>query len=81
VAIFQVADSRGQLDDHIWEYEWKRLERHSKKAVAPIILLAYFRDVLKLGSHLGGDISLDKTIEESRNNAKKMGKTRGCIPR
>jgi hypothetical protein len=57
------------------------LDRHSKKAVAPIIILGYFRDVLKLGSHLGGDISIEKTIEESRNNVKKVGKAKGCIPR
>ena len=81
MTFLQVADSRGLLDEHIWEYEWKRLDRHSKKAVAPIILLGYFRDVLKLGSHLGGDISIEKTIEESRNNVKKVGKAKGCIPR
>jgi hypothetical protein len=76
-----VTDTRGLLDEHIWEYEWKRLDRHSKKAVAPIILLAYFRDVLKLGSHLGGDITIEKTIEESKNNVKKVGKAKACIPR
>ena len=35
----QVKDIRGGYDEDIWEFEFKRLERHSKKAVAPIILL------------------------------------------
>jgi hypothetical protein len=39
------------------------------------------RDVEKLGNHLGFDISLEKTIEESKLNVKKIGKQRGCIPR
>ena len=27
------------LDENIWEFEWKRLEKHSKKILAPVILL------------------------------------------
>lgn len=59
----QVSTSQGMLDEHIWEFEWKRLDRHSKKAVSPIILVGYFRDVLKLGH---GDISLNRIVEESK---------------
>ena len=74
----QVTSAQGLLDEHIWEFEWKRIERHSKKAVSPIILLGYFRDVLKLGH---GDISLKRTIDESRNNVRKAGKRYKAIPR
>ena len=74
----QVTDSRGKLDEHIWEYEWKRLERHSRKAVAPILLLGYFRDVLKLGH---GDVSVDKVIDDSKENVRKSGKAHQVIPR
>ena len=45
----QVKDDRGSYDEGIWEFEFKRLERHSKKAVSPLLLLGYFRDVSKLG--------------------------------
>ena len=41
----------GTLDTEIWHHELtpgKRLSKHAKKAVAPIILLGYFRDVLRL---------------------------------
>ena len=27
------------LDENIWEFEWKRLEKHSRKILAPVILL------------------------------------------
>ena len=27
------------LDDNIWEFEWKRLQKHPKKFLAPVILL------------------------------------------
>ena len=27
------------LDENIWEFEWKRLDKHSMKILAPIILL------------------------------------------
>ncbi len=74
----QVTSSQGLLDQRIWEFEWKRLNRHSKRAVAPIIVLGYFRDVLKLGS---GDLSLHKTVEESRQAIKKVGRTHNAIPR
>ena len=74
----QVTSTHGTLDDNIWEFEWKRLERHSKKAVAPIIVLGYFRDVLKLGH---GDISLKRTIDESKVQVKKIGRSHNAIPR
>jgi hypothetical protein len=75
----QVVNGRGVLlDQQIWDFEWKRLSRHSKRAVAPIILLGYFRDVLKLG---GGDISLHKTVEDSRAEVRKIGRVRKAIPR
>lgn len=31
------------LEMGIWEFEWKRLEKHSRKAVAPMIVFGYFR--------------------------------------
>jgi hypothetical protein len=37
------------LDENIWEFEFKRLNKHKTKFLAPIILLGYFRDILKLG--------------------------------
>ncbi len=80
----QVTNTHGLLDQRIWEFEWKRLNRHSKKAVAPIILLGYFRDVLKLGlggSGGSGDISLRRTLEESKQAVKKIGKAHQAIPR
>lgn len=75
----QVKDIRGNYDEQIWEYEFKRLERLAKKAVAPIVILGYFRDVKKLGQ-FNNDILL-KTIEESQANIKKIGKNHRCIPR
>ena len=32
-----------RLELNIWEFEWKRLEKHSRKAVAPMIVFGYFR--------------------------------------
>ena len=56
---FQVASSEGKLDMWAWEHEFKRLDKHAKKAVSPIIMLGYFRDILKFGrgmdSNLGND--------------------------
>ena len=76
----QVKDINGNYDEYIWEHEFKRLERHSKKAVSPIILLGYFRDVLKLGQSVT-NLTLDKTIEESQKKIKKIGAKRKTIPR
>ena len=50
----QVKDDRGNYDEGIWEFEFKRLERHSKKAVSPLLLLGYFRDILKIGDPTQG---------------------------
>lgn len=75
----QVPGPQSLLDEHIWEYEWKRLDRHSKKAVAPILLLGYFRDILKLGNVMG-DTSLRRTIEDSQVRVRKTGKRNHCIP-
>ncbi len=69
---------QGLVDQAIWEFEWKRLNRHSKKAVAPILLLGYFRDILKLGS---GDTTLKRALEESRQEVKKIGRAHQAIPR
>jgi len=74
----QVKDVRGGLDDNIWEFEWKKLERHSRKAVAPILLLGYFIDVAKLGE---GGVSFEKVIENSQDNVRKAGKAHQVIPR
>ena len=76
----QVTTSHGALDEHIWEFEWKRLDRHGKKAVAPVILLGYFRDVLKLNG-AGDVVTLKRTIDESRVNVQKAGKRHRAIPR
>ena len=75
----QVTDSRGKLDENIWEFEWKRLERHSRKAVAPIILFGYFRDILRLGH--ADSLSLDKIIDEAKQRVKVAGKAHQVIPR
>lgn len=74
----QVMDIRGSFDANIWEFEWKRLERLSKKAVAPIILLGYFRDILKLG---GSFSDVDKTVDEAKGRIKKIGKSHRVFPR
>jgi len=86
------AAAAGQvLDRRIWEFEWKRLERHARKAVAPPILLGYFRDVLKLGtlssnggvssSACHGELSLKRTLEESKTAVRKAGLEHHAIPR
>ena len=78
----QVDNRQGRLDMNIWEFEWKRLERHSRKAVAPIILIGYFRDILKLGSSGGGDhFSLDKILEDTRASMRKFGVKHRVIPK
>ena len=64
------------LELGIWEFEWKRLEKHSKKAVAPMIVFGYFRDVLRLDP-----VVMDETIAETRLEVKKVGRTRHAIPR
>ena len=73
----QVTNNHGKLDENIWEFEWKRLERHSKKAVAPIILFGYFRDGLKVGH---GE-SLKRMIDDSKLQVKKAGRIHNAIPR
>jgi hypothetical protein len=78
----QIMSRRGHLEKDIWEFEWKRLERHSKKAAAPIIVFGYFRDVLKLSNGASyNEFSLKKTIDESRVEVKKMGRKHHAIPR
>ena len=56
----QVTNAQGALEASIWEFEWKRLDRHGKKAVSPVILLGYFRDVLKLNG--AGDVTFFRSI-------------------
>ena len=63
----RVKDIRGNYDEGIWEFEFKRLERHSKKAVAPLILMGYFRDVLQFEQFN----NLDRTIDESKVKIKR----------
>ncbi|CAB4066236.1 ALDH5A1 [Lepeophtheirus salmonis] len=89
----QVTDARGNLEESIWEFEWKRLERLSKKAVSPLIIIGYFRDIHKLTSRNGNgsngnineeiasNISIEKTLTESRNVVRKAGKFHKAIPR
>ena len=69
------------LDDNIWEFEWKRLERHSKKFLAPVILLGYFRDILRLGTISHGHVSLEKIIFESKIQVQKVSRKFRAIPR
>ena len=44
----QVMNEKGEPDFPSWERDWKRLRDLSFKAVAPIVMLGYFRDSLKL---------------------------------
>jgi hypothetical protein len=87
------ANGRQVLDTRIWEFEWKRLDRHTRKAVAPPILLGYFRDILKLGltsTHSNassggnsafGEVSLKRTLDEAKSRVRKAGLTHHAIPR
>ena len=69
----QVKDINGNFDEYIWEHEFKRLERHSKKAVSPLILMGYFRDSLKIERGNNPEKTVEKTVEESRKKIKKIG--------
>jgi len=69
------------LDDNIWEFEWKRLSKHSKKFLAPVILLGYFRDILRLGQISHGHVSLDKILHESKVQVQKVSRKFRAIPR
>ena len=69
------------LDDNIWEFEWKRLQRHSKKFLAPVILLGYFRDILRLGQIHHGHVSLEKVVQESKLQVQKVSRKARAIPR
>ena len=69
------------LDDNIWEFEWKRLQKHSKKFLAPVILLGYFRDILRLGQIAHGHVSLEKVIDESKLQVQKVSRKFRAIPR
>ena len=69
------------LDDNIWEFEWKRLQKHSKKFLAPVILLGYFRDILRLGQISHGHVSLEKVIGESKLQVQKVSRKFRAIPR
>jgi len=70
------------LDENIWEFEWKRLEKHSKKFLAPVILLGYFRDILRLGQIAHGDaVSLEKIVFESKLQVQKVSRKFRAIPR
>ena len=70
---------KGCYDEGIWEFEFKRLERHSKKAVSPLLLLGYFRDILKIG--VPTQDVVDNVIQLSRQKIKKLGRSRRAIPR
>merc|ERR1719422_2323831 len=69
------------LDENIWEFEWKRLQKHSKKFLAPVILLGYFRDILRLGHLQHGNVSIDKVISESKMQVQKVSRKFRAIPR
>ena len=81
IVAMQVKDSAGNFDVEIWEYEFKkRLERYSKKAIAPIILMGYCRDVSKLFGIKKGP-QKDRVIQDSKVKIKKIGKNLRAIPR
>lgn len=69
------------LDKSIWEFEWKRLERHSKKAVAPLVLFGYFRCAHKIPASSNGESALKRIVDEAKAEAKKTGKLHRAIPR
>merc|ERR550534_773541 len=70
------------LDENIWEFEWKRLNKHKKKFLAPIILLGYFRDILRLGQIGHGDaVSLEKIIHESKLKVQRVSRKYRAVPR
>ena len=76
----------GTLDTEIWHHELtpgKRLSKHAKKAVAPIILLGYFRDVLRLSDPERNlqEKDYSKIMETSSDNVKTIGKRYKVIPR
>ena len=77
----QVDNKRGKLDMNIWEFEWKRLERHSRKSAAPIILLGYFRNILNLNSGAFENFSLDKVLEDTRSSMEKEAIKHKVIPK
>ncbi len=83
----QVTNYHGHLEWDIWQFEWKRLDRHSKKAVAPVVVFGYLRDVLRLGygSNGGGsgttENSLRRTVDEGKVELKKTGRKHHAIPR
>lgn len=77
----QVDNKRGKLDMNIWEFEWKRLERHSRKSAAPIILLGYFRNILSLNSGALDNFSLDKVLEDTRSSMQKEAIKHKVIPK
>ena len=77
----QVDNKRGKLDMNIWEFEWKRLERHSRKAAAPIILMGYFRNILSLNSDTVENFSLEKVLEDTRTSMRKEGVKHKVIPK
>ena len=76
----QVTNKNGCLDDSIWEFEWRRLDKHASKAVSPIVLLGYFRDILKIGK-LPDNSAIDKTIEHAKENVKRAATKQQVIPR
>merc|ERR1719394_1619780 len=70
------------LDENIWEYEFKRLNKHKKKFLAPIIPLGYFRDILRLGQIGHGDaVSLEKIIHESKLKVQRVSRKYRAVPR
>ena len=77
----QVDNKRGRLDMNIWEFEWKRLERHSRKSAAPILLLGYFRNILNINSAAVENFCLDKVLEDTRASMQKEAISHKVIPK
>ena len=57
-------NEKGEPDFPSWERDWKRLRDLSFKAVAPIVMLGYFRDVMKLKNKNGSPEELHQTITD-----------------
>ena len=76
----QVKDSLSNFDEEIWDMEFKkRLERYSKKAIAPIILMGYCRDISRLGPIKRGP-QKDKIIDDCKSKIKKINVNNRVVP-
>ncbi len=59
------------LDENIWEFEWKRLEKHSRKILAPVILLGKLHTTVPLAILLATQ-RLENEIAHSGPNTREF---------